>query len=110
LRSFATSFRHGGNRVLKPLQHTPTLIANHPVPAEGALKEIKFMPVNLLDQIRYSCKAVAAKSAYIQINTDKIPHYAQSLPIHQAISPEHDPRTHYLNHGKDTTAFFFITQ
>jgi hypothetical protein len=78
------------------------------VPSDGTLKEIKFMPVNLLDQIRYSCKAVAARSEYIQINTDKISHYAESIPIYQAIAPEHDPRAHYLNHGKDTAAFFLI--
>ena len=54
------------------------------------------MPVNLLDQIRYSCKAVAARSEYIQIDTDRIPHYAESIPIHQAIAPEHDPETHYV--------------
>jgi hypothetical protein len=72
------------------------------------LKGNKFMSVNLLDQVRCSCKAVTAKSAYIQIDTDIIPQYAKSIPIHQAIAPAHDPRTHYLNHGEDTAAFFVI--
>jgi hypothetical protein len=102
------SFRRCGNKFVKPLRHTPTLIADHPVPSDGTLKEIIFMPVNLLDQIRYSCKAVAARSEYIQVNTDKISHYAESIPIHQAIAPEHDPGAHYLNHGEATAAFFVI--
>lgn len=66
------------------------------------------MSVNLLDQVRCSCKAVTAKSAYIKIDTDRIPHYALSLPLQQAIAPAHDPKVHYLNHGEDTAAFFVI--
>jgi len=66
------------------------------------------MPVGLLDQVRYSCKAVTEKSTNVRINTDKIPRYAQSIPIPQTISSEHDPVAHYLNRGEDTAAFFLI--
>ena len=86
----------------------PNVHRRHPVPNEGTFREISFMPVNLLNQIRCSCKAVTAMSSYIQINTGQIPNYAESIPIHEAISPEHDPKTHYLNHGEDTAAFFLI--
>jgi hypothetical protein len=41
----------------------------------------------------------------VQINYDRIPSYAASLPLEQARSPGLDPSRHYLGHGDDTVAF-----
>jgi Potential Queuosine, Q, salvage protein family len=62
--------------------------------------------MSLLQQVRTSCKAVAEQAQYVQIDYERIPSYAASLPLAQSAQPEHDPASHYLGHGDDTIAFF----
>jgi hypothetical protein len=64
--------------------------------------------MNLLEQVRSSCKAVAQRAANVSINHDQIGHYAASLPVDQAISPELDPHIHYLDKGDATVAYILI--
>lgn len=64
------------------------------------------MSNSLLDEVRTACKAVAEQATHVGIQTDEIPHYGASLPLQQALHPEHNPDRHYLGHGKDTVAFF----
>ena len=66
------------------------------------------MTFNLTEKVRATCEAVAERSKHVRINLEKIEAYASTLPLEQAISPELDPKTHYLNQGDDTTAFFLI--
>lgn len=62
--------------------------------------------MNLLQQVRTTCKAVAEQAKYVHIDYDRIPSYAASFPLEQTTRPEHDPKSHYLEHGEDTVAFF----
>jgi hypothetical protein len=64
------------------------------------------MRLRLLKQVRAGCKTVTEHAAYIQINYDLIPTYAESLALESAIRPEHDAESHYLGHNEDTAAFF----
>ena len=64
------------------------------------------MRAKLLEQVRTGCKTVAEHAAHIQIDVDRIPAYAASLPMAQASRPEHDPEYHFLGRGEDTVAFF----
>ena len=64
------------------------------------------MSVRLLDQVRAVCKTVAENATHIQIEYERIPAYAASLPLDQIARPEHDPDCHYLGRGDDTAAFF----
>jgi hypothetical protein len=66
------------------------------------------MGLSLLKQVRSACKTVAERAGHVQINYDRIPSYAASLPIEKACQPEHDPQSHYLRQGEDTVAFFLI--
>jgi hypothetical protein len=66
------------------------------------------VPMNLIEQVRTSCKAVAQRAAHVGINHDHIGHYAVSLPVDQAFSPELDPHIHYLDHGDATVAYVLI--
>lgn len=61
--------------------------------------------VNLFEQIRRTCREVAAGASWVHINFDHIPAYADSLPVQTAISTELDPRFHYLGHEEKTVAF-----
>jgi hypothetical protein len=61
--------------------------------------------VNLLNNVRTSCRAVAEKAIHVRIDEDSISPYAGSLPLQNAISPELDSQSHYLGHGEDTLAF-----
>jgi hypothetical protein len=61
--------------------------------------------VNLLNNVRTSCSAVAEKVIHVRIDEDSISPYAGSLPLQNAISPELDSQSHYLGHGEDTLAF-----
>ena len=64
------------------------------------------MKLQLLKQVRAGCKAVAERASHIQINTDFIPSYADTLPLESAIQPAHDSESHYLGQNEDTAAFF----
>ncbi len=64
------------------------------------------MGVKLLDQVRATCKNVAEHATHIKIQYDRIPAYAESLPLAQINRPEHDPTCHYLGRGDDSAAFF----
>ena len=61
---------------------------------------------SLIERVRAACKAVAEKATHVHIQYDRISSYAVSLPLNQAMHPEHDPNSHYLGHGDDTLAFF----
>ena len=64
------------------------------------------MEINLIDNVRTTCRAVVEKADHVRINEDLIPSYAHSLPLQNAITPELDAHCHYLGHGEDTLAFF----
>ena len=65
-------------------------------------------PDSLIEQVRTSCRAVAERATHVRINYDRIRHYATSLPVGQAISPELDPHIHYLDHGDATVAYVLM--
>jgi Queuosine salvage protein len=60
---------------------------------------------NLFEQVRMTCREVAAKATRIHINYDYIPAYAASLPVQMVLSPELDPGCHYLDEEENTVAF-----
>jgi len=62
--------------------------------------------LNLLENVRSACKAVAEKANFVRINYDALPAYAASLPLEQNSAPELDPEKHYLGQSHDTVAFF----
>jgi hypothetical protein len=62
--------------------------------------------MELLDDVRAGCRAVAERAAWVRINHARLAEYAAELPVEQAAQPQHDPATHYLGHGDDTVAFF----
>ncbi len=64
------------------------------------------MQVDLLNQVREACQAVAERATYVRIDIERIPAYAALLPLDQIAHPEHDPHCHYLGYGDDTVAFF----
>ena len=64
--------------------------------------------MSLIERVRTSCRTVAEQAMYVRINQDQIRHYAASLPVDQAISPELDPHIHYLDHGDETVAYILI--
>jgi len=64
--------------------------------------------MNLIEQVRTSCRAVAEWATRVRINHDHIGQYAASLPVDQAISPELDPHIHYLDQGDATVAYILI--
>lgn len=61
---------------------------------------------DLFQRIRSSCRLVAEQAGYVRIQESRVAAYAASLPLQQALYPEHDARYHYLGHGEDTAAFF----
>jgi len=62
--------------------------------------------MSLLQQVRTTCRGVAEQAKYVHINYDRIPSYAASFLLQQITRPEHDPKSHYLEHGDGTVAFF----
>jgi len=60
---------------------------------------------NLFEQIRKTCRDVAASASWVHIHSDRIPAYAASLPVQKAISTELDPKCHYLGQEEKTVAF-----
>ena len=60
----------------------------------------------LIEGVRTACAHVACQATHVQIDLDRLPAYAASLPLEQIAQPEHDPHSHYLGHGDDTVAFF----
>lgn len=63
------------------------------------------MNLGLLDQVRAAAKEVVAKATYVHINKGSIPAYVQSFPVEKTISPQLDPRYHYLYHPHETVAY-----
>jgi Queuosine salvage protein len=63
------------------------------------------MELNLFDQIRNSCRAVAEQASHVRIDFDRIDAYAASLPLEEISNPELDPTCHYLGRGEDTAGF-----
>lgn len=64
------------------------------------------MNKNLLQEVRSACRTVAERAWRVAIDLERLPGYAASLPLEQALHPVIDPRRHYLGHGADTVAFF----
>jgi hypothetical protein len=64
--------------------------------------------MTLIEQVRTSCRAVAQRATHVRINYNQIGHYAASLPVDQAISPELDAHIHYLDQGDATVAYILI--
>lgn len=63
------------------------------------------MTETIFDQIRAKCQQVANQASQVQINYDRIPAYASSLPVDKAVKPRLDPDCHYLGRQEDTLAF-----
>lgn len=63
------------------------------------------MNAGLLDQIRAAAKEVVAKATHVHLDRDSIPAYVASFPLEQTISPQLDPRYHYLSHPAETVAY-----
>ncbi|UCE53074.1 MAG: queuosine salvage family protein [Desulfobacterales bacterium] len=63
------------------------------------------MKSNTIEDVRTACQVVAERAIHVRINYGLIPHFASSLAIQEAIYPELDPQSHYLDHGNDTVAF-----
>lgn len=63
------------------------------------------MEEDVLTQVRSACRAVAERAAHVHIHFDRIPAYAASLPVAQALTPQPDLEHHYFGHGDDTVAF-----
>jgi hypothetical protein len=64
------------------------------------------MEESLLQETRTACRQVAERAVRVAIDFDRIPDYAASLPVAEALCPEIDPDCHYLDQGADTVAFF----
>ena len=77
-------------------------VSNH----KGAKNAKGELNSSLFDQVRTACKAVAEVATHVRVRHDRVPGYAASLPLQQAMHPEHDAGCHYLGHGEDTVAFF----
>jgi hypothetical protein len=60
---------------------------------------------NLFEQIRKTCRDVAASASWVHVNSDHIPAYAASLPMQTTISTELDPKCHCLGQEEKTVAF-----
>ena len=63
------------------------------------------MTETIFDQIRAKCQQVTNQASHVQINHDRIPAYASSLPVEKAVEPQLDPDCHYLGRQEDTLAF-----
>jgi hypothetical protein len=64
------------------------------------------MTSNLTERVRSSCKAVAERATRVRIDHERIPSYAASLPLEQAMAPELDSKCHYFGEPGETVAFF----
>jgi hypothetical protein len=64
------------------------------------------MTDSLLQEVRRACRQVAERACWVDIDHERLPGYADSLPLAQALRPAIDPECHYLGHGADTVAFF----
>ena len=64
------------------------------------------MKLNLLENVRSACEAVAEKATVVRINHDALPAYASSLPVEQISTLKLDPEKHYLGQDYGTVAFF----
>ncbi len=60
--------------------------------------------MDLLDQVRASCQAVAERSRFVAIDRDRIDQYARSLPLN-AEPPALDPAHHLLDPPEAALAF-----
>jgi len=61
---------------------------------------------DLLHAVRLGCAHVAGRAAHVTVELERIPAYAEALPLASMARPHHDPLTHYLGHGDDTLAYF----
>jgi hypothetical protein len=64
--------------------------------------------VTLLDEVRASCAAVAARARYVRIVSEAVPGYAAGLPLEAIAAPTIDPAYHVLA-DEATTAAYFLT-
>jgi len=64
--------------------------------------------INILENVRTACRAVAQSAVQVHINYKQIPDYALSLPVQNAMLPGLDPQCHYLDQGDSTAAFILI--
>jgi hypothetical protein len=61
--------------------------------------------MTVIAEVRANAAAIAASSTLVRIDTDRLPSYAASLPVEQALAPELDPATHYLGDSELTLAY-----
>jgi Potential Queuosine, Q, salvage protein family len=64
------------------------------------------MVASLTERVRGACKAVAERATRVRIDHERIPSYAASLPLEEAMAPELDPKRHYFGEPDETVAFF----
>jgi hypothetical protein len=60
----------------------------------------------MFGEVRDACRQVAERARQVRIDPERLPSYAASLPLEQAVAPELDPTRHYVGHADDTVAFF----
>jgi hypothetical protein len=60
---------------------------------------------NPFENVRQSCRAVMDRASKVAIDPQPLVHYVHDLAA-VAVSPEHDPKAHYLGQGSETVAFF----
>src|SRR6476469_7949720 len=63
----------------------------------------RLMP--MLDEVRAHAARLAAAARFVRIQADRIPTYADALPLAQSCTPELDPLTHYLGEPDATLAY-----
>jgi hypothetical protein len=64
--------------------------------------------MDLLDQLRSNCAAIAAEARHVRIEASAVRDYAASLPLHQPPAGP-DPETHLALGDHETLAAFWIT-
>ena len=63
------------------------------------------MTVGLLDAVRTACADVADRAIHVQLDADRLPAYAASLPLAEVATPELDPRYHHVGEPDATLAY-----
>lgn len=64
--------------------------------------------MGLLDEVRRSCAAVAARARHVRIVTEALPAYAAALPLDRLARPVLDPAVHYLADEAGTIAYVLV--
>lgn len=64
--------------------------------------------MNLFDEVRSACQAVAERATQVRIDYDRLASYAAALPLDEVAHPTIDPAYHYIGHGEATLSFIVV--